>query len=90
MLAKRTFAYMRLIALAAGVLVLIGLVLYLQSRQRATGDSLRPRRAHGAKRARAEIASLALELGVIALFAGLSEALWRSSRPRRSSGTSTH
>ena len=69
-LAKRTFAYMRLIALAAGLLVLIGLVLYLQSRQRAQAIASALAARMGLTR-RAEIAALALELGVIALFAGL-------------------
>jgi putative ABC transport system permease protein len=69
-LAKRTFAYMRVIALAAGLLVLIGLVLYLQSRQRAQAIASAIAARMGLTR-RTEIASLALELGVIALFAGL-------------------
>jgi putative ABC transport system permease protein len=69
-LAKRTLAYMRLIALAAGLLVLIGLVLYLQSRQRAQAIASALAARMGLTQ-RAEIASLALELSVIALFAGL-------------------
>jgi putative ABC transport system permease protein len=69
-LAKRTLAYMRLIALAAGLLVLIGLVLYLQSRQRSQAIASAVAARMGLTR-RAEIASLALELSVIALFAGL-------------------
>jgi hypothetical protein len=69
-LAKRTFAYMRLIALTAGLLVLIGLVLYLQSRQRTQAIASGLAARMGLTR-RAEIAALALELGVIALFAGL-------------------
>jgi putative ABC transport system permease protein len=69
-LAKRTLGYMRFIALAAGLLVLIALVLYLQSRQRSQviASSLAARM--GLTR-RAEITSLALELGLIALCAGL-------------------
>jgi hypothetical protein len=70
MLAKRTFAYMQLIALAAGLLVLIGLVLYLQSRQRAQAIASALAARMGLTR-RVEIAAIALELGLIALFAGL-------------------
>jgi putative ABC transport system permease protein len=70
LLARRTFSYMRLIAVAAGVLVFIGLLLYLQARQRtqAVGSALAVRM--GLKR-RTEIASLALELAAIALGAAV-------------------
>jgi hypothetical protein len=79
---------MRLIALAAGLLVLIGLVLYLQPRQRA--QAIASALPHAYADARAEIARLALELGVIALFAGLVGGVVAIPRPRRSSDTSTH
>jgi putative ABC transport system permease protein len=69
-LAKRTFAYMRLIAIAAGILVLIALVLYLQARQRTQAIASALASRMGLSR-RAEVASLALELGSIALFAAV-------------------
>jgi putative ABC transport system permease protein len=69
LLAKRTFAYMRLIAIAAGVLVLVGLLLYLQARQRAQAVSSALAGRMGLRR-RTEVLSLTLELGAIGLLAG--------------------
>ena len=70
LLAKRIFAYMRLVALAAGVLVLIALVLYLQVRQRTQAIASALAARMGLSR-RAEVVSLALELAAIAGFAAL-------------------
>jgi putative ABC transport system permease protein len=70
LLATRTFAYMRTIAIASGLLVLMGLLLYLQARQRSQAIASALARRMGLRR-RTEILSLALELAAIALFAGL-------------------
>ena len=68
--ATRAFSYMRLIAAASGLLVFLGLVLYLQTRQRsqAVASSLAARMG---LRRRTEILSLALELGAITLVAAI-------------------
>jgi putative ABC transport system permease protein len=70
LLAKRTFTYLRLIAAAAGALVFIGLLLYLQARQRsqAVASALAARMGF---RRRAETASLSAELAAIALVAAV-------------------
>jgi putative ABC transport system permease protein len=69
-LATRTFAFMRTVALAAAVLVLIGLLLYLQARQRSQAIASALARRMGFGRV-AEIVSLSLELGAILLFAAV-------------------
>jgi putative ABC transport system permease protein len=69
-LATRTFSFMRAIALVAGVLVLIGLLLYLQARQRSQAIASALARRMGFGRG-AEIVSLWLELGSILLFAAV-------------------
>jgi putative ABC transport system permease protein len=68
--ATRAFSYMRLVAVASGVLVFLGLVLYLGARQRseAVASSLAARM--GLSR-RTEILSLAVELGAITLIAAV-------------------
>jgi hypothetical protein len=68
--ATRAFSYMRLMAVASGVLVFLGLVLYLGARQRsqAVASSLAARMG---LRRRTEILSLALELGAVTLVAAL-------------------
>jgi putative ABC transport system permease protein len=70
LLATRTFTYLRLIAAAAGVLVFVGLLLYLQARQRsqAVASALTARMG---LRPGAETISLAVELASIASFAAL-------------------
>jgi putative ABC transport system permease protein len=68
LLATRTYGYLRTIAIAAGVLVLVGLLLYLQARQRAQTISSALGRRMGLSR-RAEALSLYLELAAILLFA---------------------
>jgi putative ABC transport system permease protein len=68
LLATRTYGYLRTIAIAAGLLVLIGLLLYLQSRQRAQTIASALGRRMGLSR-RAEALSLYLELAAILLFA---------------------
>ena len=87
-LATRTFGYMRLIALASGVLALIGLVLYLQARQRsqviASASALRM----GLSR-RSQTLSLALELLCLLTFAGLIGAAVAIAAATRSSTAST-
>ncbi len=69
-LATRTFRYMRLIAIAAGVLVIVGLLLYLQARQRsqAVSSALAARMGLGR---RTEVLSLTVELVLIALVAAI-------------------
>lgn len=69
-LATRTFTFMRLIAIGAGVLALLGLLLYLQARQRsqAIASALARRMGFGAV---AETLSLVLELAGILAFAAL-------------------
>jgi putative ABC transport system permease protein len=68
--ATRAFSYMRMMAVASGVLVFLGLVLYLGARQRsqAVASSLAARM--GLRRG-AEILSLALELGAVTLVAAV-------------------
>jgi putative ABC transport system permease protein len=68
LLATRTYSFMRTVALAAAVLVLLGLLLYLQSRQRAQviASALGRRMGFGS---RAEAASVAVELLSILAFA---------------------
>jgi hypothetical protein len=68
--ATRAFSYMRLVAVASGVLVFLGLVLYLQARQRsqAVASSLSSRMG---LRRRTEILSLSLELAAITAIAAV-------------------
>jgi putative ABC transport system permease protein len=70
LLATRTYSYLRTIALAAGLLVLVGLLLYLQARQRSQtiASALGRRMGLGAG---AEVLSLCLEVAGILLFAGV-------------------
>ncbi len=70
LLATKTFSYMRLIALAAGALVFVALLLYLQARQRTQAVASAMAVRMGLGRA-TEIGSLALELAAIALVAAL-------------------
>ena len=70
LLATKTFSYMRLIALAAGVLVFVALLLYLQARQRSQAVASALAVRMGLRRA-TEIGSLALELAAIALVAAI-------------------
>ena len=69
-LATRTFGYMRLIAIASGLLALLGLALYLQARQRsqAIATALAQRMGFGGF---AQTISLTLELACLLAFAGL-------------------
>ena len=69
-LATRTFRYMRLIAVASGLLALLGLALYLQARQRsqAIASALAQRMGFGRV---AQAISLTLELACLLAFAGL-------------------
>jgi hypothetical protein len=68
--ATRAFSFMRLMAVASGVLVFLGLVLYLGARQRsqAVASSLTARMGLGRA---TEILSLALELGSVTLIAAI-------------------
>jgi putative ABC transport system permease protein len=68
LLATRTLSYMRIVAIASGILVLIGLLLYLQARQRPQAIASALARRMGLRR-RTEILSLSLELGAIVFFA---------------------
>ena len=68
--ATRAFSYMRLMAVASGVLVFLGLVLYLGSRQRSQAVASSVAARMGLRR-RTEILSLALELGAITLVAAV-------------------
>ena len=70
LLATKTFSYMRLIALAAGVLVFVALLLYLQARQRTQAVASAMAVRMGLRTA-TEIGSLALELAAIAFVAAL-------------------
>ncbi len=70
LLATRTFSYMRLIALAAGALVFVALLLYLQARQRSQAVASALAVRMGLRRS-TEILSLALELAAIALVAAV-------------------
>ncbi len=67
-LAQRTFGYMRLIARIAAALVLIGLLLYAQARQRSQAIASAFMGRMGLRRA-AEVGSLTLELAAILLAA---------------------
>jgi hypothetical protein len=69
-LATRTFRFMRAIAIGAGILAILSLLLYLQARQRSQiiASALARRMGFGAV---AETVSLCLELGAILCFAGL-------------------
>jgi len=69
-LATRTFTFMRMIAIGAGVLALLGLLLYLQARQRsqAIGSALARRMGFGGG---GETTSLCLELVGILAFAAV-------------------
>jgi putative ABC transport system permease protein len=69
-LATRTYSYLRTIAIASGVLVLIGLLLYLQARQRSQTIASALGRRMGLSRA-AETLSLCLEVAGILAFSGL-------------------
>ena len=61
LLATRTYSYLRTIAIAAGVLVLVGLLLYLQARQRSQAIASALGRRMGLGRG-AETLSLCLEV----------------------------
>jgi putative ABC transport system permease protein len=69
-LATRTFRYMRLIAVASGLLALLGLALYLQARQRsqAIASTLAQRMGFGRV---AQTISLTLELACLLGFSGV-------------------
>lgn len=69
-LATRTFGFMRLIAVGAGVLALLGLLLYLQARQRSQAIASVLAQRMGFSRLQ-ETLSLTLELCAILAFAGL-------------------
>jgi putative ABC transport system permease protein len=69
-LATRTFTFMRMIAMGAGVVVLLGLLLYLQARQRSQAIASALARRMGLTRA-AETLSLCLELAAILGFAAV-------------------
>ncbi len=70
LLATRTYSFMRTIALAAAVLVLLGLLLYLQARQRSQviASALARRMGFGAG---SEALSVSLEVFAILAFAAL-------------------
>ena len=70
LLATRTYSFMRTIAIAAAVLVLLGLLLYLQARQRSQviASALARRMGFGA---RGEALSVSLEVLAILAFAAL-------------------
>ena len=69
-LATRTFTFMRMVAIGAGVLALLGLLLYLQARQRSQAIASALARRMGLTRA-AETLSLSLELVGILAFAAV-------------------
>jgi putative ABC transport system permease protein len=69
LLATRALSYMRILGFAAAALVLIGLMLYLQARQRSQAIASALARRMGLRRD-SEIISLWLELAGIAFFAG--------------------
>lgn len=69
-LATRTFTFMRLIAVGAGVLALLGLLLYLQARQRSQTIASALARRMGFARG-AETFSLCLELVGLLVFAAV-------------------
>jgi putative ABC transport system permease protein len=64
----RTFSYLRALGIAAGLLAVVGLVLYLQARQRRTVVAAALSRRMGLGQASQALA-LALELGAILLVA---------------------
>ncbi len=68
LLATRTYGYLRTTALASAVLVLVGLLLYLQARQRSQSIASALAGRMGLTRS-AEILSLCLEVAAIGLFA---------------------
>jgi putative ABC transport system permease protein len=68
LLATRTLSYMRVVAIASGVLVLIGLLLYLQARQRSQAIASALARRMGLRRS-TEVLSLSLEIAAIVFFA---------------------
>ena len=70
LLATRTYSYLRTIALAAGVLALIGLLLYLQARQRSQVIASALARRMGFGRL-PEALSICLEVAGIVLFAAV-------------------
>lgn len=70
LLATRTFGFMRLIAAGAGALALLGLLLYLQARQRSQAIASALARRMGLARA-AETLSLCLETAAVLGFAAL-------------------
>src|SRR6201999_2311252 len=70
-LATRTYAFMRTVAIASAVLVLIGVLLYLQARQRSQVIASALARRMGLSRA-TETLSLCLELAAILFFAALA------------------
>jgi putative ABC transport system permease protein len=74
LLATRTYSYLRTIALATGLLVLVGLLLYLQARQRAQtiASALGRRMGLGAG---SETLSLCIECAGILLFAAMVGAI---------------
>jgi putative ABC transport system permease protein len=69
-LATRTFGFMRAIAIGAAVLLLLGLLLYLQARARAQTVASALARRMGLSRA-AETLSFLIELGAILAFAAV-------------------
>jgi hypothetical protein len=69
-LATRTFTFMRIIAVGAGVLTLLGLLLYLQARQRSQAIASALARRMGLT-SLAETVSLCLELAGIVAFAAV-------------------
>ena len=87
--ATRAFSYMRLVALASGVLVFLGLVLYLQARQRsqAVASSLAARM--GLRATDRDPVARASSSAAITFVQPWSAASSRSRLPDRSSGTST-
>jgi len=70
LLSMRTLTYLRLIAAAAGALVFIGLLLYLQARQRSQALASALSARMGFRRA-AETLSISVELAAIALVAAV-------------------
>jgi putative ABC transport system permease protein len=70
LVSTRTFGFMRLIAAGAGVLALVGLLLYLQARQRSQAIASTLARRMGFGRS-AETLSLCLELAAILAFAAV-------------------
>jgi putative ABC transport system permease protein len=68
--ATRTFTFMRMIAVGAGLLTLLGLLLYLQARQRSQAIASALTRRMGLTRV-AETVSLCLELAGIVAFAAV-------------------